>query len=292
MTTEPIRTKQKLPWLRWGKLALATSVFGYLCVLLFFTVFQRELVYVPTQVTMAAAEAVAAKNGFVPWLNKSGRLMGWKSAAKSDPVGSVLIAHGNAGWALNRAYMVPPIHAVAALDVYILEYPGFGPRQGSPDEETVLAAADLAFENLPTNLPIYLVSESIGCGVVAHLAQEHPAAVTGMAMFVPFDNLASVAQDHVPFIPAYFLLLDRYNPAEWLKDYRGPVKIVVAGSDEIVPPRLGVRLYDEYQGPKELEIIPGARHVDTFGEPAIWWRQVLAFWREHTAKQPAATASK
>ena len=283
---------QRLPWRRWGKLALATLMIGYLGMILFFTLFQRELVYVPTRLTMAAAEAVAEHNGFVPWRTQTGRLIGWKSPAASNPIGSVMIAHGNGGWSLNRAYMVPSIHAGAPLDVYILEYPGYGPRQGSPDETTVLAAADQAFENLPTNLPIYLVSESLGAGVVAHLAKKYSTAVAGMAMFVPFDNLASVAQNHVPFIPAYFLLLDRYNPAKWIQSYHGPVKVIVAGSDEIVPPILGQRLYDDYQGPKQLEIIPGAHHGETFEEPPAWWRELLEFWQAHAPIKPVVAAQK
>lgn len=272
---------QTLPWKRWGKLALATSLIGYLCVVCFFTVFQRELVYVPTRVTMSAAEAVAANNGFAPWLNARGRLMGWKSPSQSASRGSVLIAHGNGGWSLNRAYMVPPIHEAAPLDVYIMEYPGYGPREGSPDEETILAAADEAFTSLPTNLPIYLVSESIGAGAVAHLAQKYPDKIAGMAMFVPFDNLAAVAQNHVPFIPAYFLLWDRYNPGEWMKNYHGPVKIIVAGNDEVVPPVLGRRLYKDCNEPKELEVINGAHHGEIFIQPPAWWRQLLAFWKAH-----------
>jgi hypothetical protein len=84
----------------------------------FFTLFQRKLIYFPTRLTMAAAEREAASAGFIPWRNKSGQLIGWELAAVSAPVGSVLIAHGNAGWALNRSYMAKPIHAAAPLDVY------------------------------------------------------------------------------------------------------------------------------------------------------------------------------
>jgi pimeloyl-ACP methyl ester carboxylesterase len=207
--------------------------------------------------------------------------MGWKLPASSAPEGSVLIVHGNAGWAINRAYMAMPIHAAAALDVYILEYPGFGARAGSPGETSLLAAADEAFENLPENLPAYVVSESLGTGVAAHLAQKYPANVAGLALFVPYDKLASVAENHVPFIPAYFLLWDRFDPAAWLKNYHGPIKVIVAGSDEIIPPILGQRLYDGYNGPKILQVIPGAHHSTTTAESPDWWRDVLAFWQQH-----------
>ena len=211
--------KLKLPWRRWTMLALRTFLISYAVVLVSFTLLQRDLIYVPTKLTPEFAEGAAAKVGFIPWRNAAGQLMGWKLPANFKPAGSVLIVHGNAGWAMNRAYMAKPIHAAAPLDVYILEYPGFGAREGSPGEASLLAAADEAFENLPKNLPAYVVSESLGTGVASHLAQKYPSTVAGLALFVPFDKLASVAENHVPFIPAYFLLWDRFDPAAWLKDY-------------------------------------------------------------------------
>jgi pimeloyl-ACP methyl ester carboxylesterase len=273
--------KSKLPWQRWGKLALWTFLIGYTVVLVLFTVLQRYLIYVPEKLTPELAEQTASRVGFVRWNNQSGQFMGWKLPASSTSVGSILILHGNAGWALNRAYIALPIHDAASVDVYILEYPGFGARAGSPGEASFLLAADEAFENLPDNLPAYLVSESLGTGVAAHLAQKYPSRVAGIAMFVPYNKLASVAENHVPFIPAYFLLWDRYNPEAWLKNYRGPVKIIVAGADEIIPPILGRRLYDGYDGPKILQVIPGARHIETADQAPEWWRKTLVFWQQH-----------
>lgn len=289
MSNEIFPAKSKLPWRRWARLALWTFLIGYSVVLVLFTLLQRYLIYVPTKLTPEFAEQAAAKAGFVPWRNKSGQLMGWKLPASSAPIGSVLIVHGNAGWALNRAYMAVPIHEAASLDVYILEYPGFGAREGSPSEKSLLSAADEAFENLPENLPAYLVSESLGAGVAAHLAQKYPARVSGLAMFVPYDKLASVAENHVPFLPAYFLLCDRYDPAAWLKDYRGPIKIIIAGADEIIPPMLGRRLYDEYNGPKVLQVIPGAHHNATADQSLDWWKEILAFWRQHVVANRNST---
>jgi hypothetical protein len=270
-------------------LALTTFVIGYTVMLVLFTLFQRKLIYVPTRLTMVAAEQEAASAGFIPWRNKSGQLIGWELAAVSAPVGSVLIVHGNAGWALNRSYMARPIHAAAPLDVYILEYPGFGAREGSPGEASLLAAGDEAFENLPKSFPVYVVSESLGTGVAAHLAQKYPAGVAGLALFVPYDRLAAVAENHVPFLPAYFLLVDRFDPVDWLKDYHGPVEVIVAGSDEIIPSALGRHLYDEYAGPKMLQVVPGAHHSDTTDESADWWKDVLVFWQQHpVASKPTA----
>ena len=67
------------------------------------------------------------------------------------------------------------------------------------------------------------------------------------------------------------------NPAEWLKDYRGPVSIVLACSDEVIPSDLGRKLHDDYAGPKRLQVIEGAHHNDIAEQSMAWWKEVLSF---------------
>jgi pimeloyl-ACP methyl ester carboxylesterase len=171
-------------------------------------------------------------------------------------------------------------NAVVNADVYVLEYPGYGAREGSPSKQSLISAGEEAFQLLPSSLPKYLVSESIGAGVACELAKKHPAEVAGMALFVPYHNLASVAQRHLPFLPAYFLLLDRFNPAECLKSYHGPIEFVIAENDEVVGAVTGKKLYVGYAGPKDLLLVPGAHHNDVSAQPAAWWIGVFHFWQQ------------
>jgi len=244
-------------------------------------IFQRRLLYFPTKIPASVVESVAREHGFVPWKNHAGRIIGWKMPATGPVTGSVLIVHGNAGCALSRDYMAQPIHAAGAgLDVCVLEYPGYGAREGSPGKASLCAAAEAAFQLLPAGQPKYIVSESIGTGVACELARRHPAEIAGLTLFAPYHKLASVAQRHVWFLPAYVLLLDRFDPAACLQQYHGPVQFVVAGADEILGPETGQKLYAGYAGPKQLLLIPGAHHNEVSGPPADWWRTVFTFWQE------------
>jgi pimeloyl-ACP methyl ester carboxylesterase len=244
-------------------------------------VFQRRLIYFPRTIPPALAEPAAAELGFVPWRNPSGQIIGWKLRATSSPIASVLIMHGNAGCAIDRGYLAGPIHDAAPVDVFVLEYPGYGSRAGSPDKRSFLAAAEEALGLLTNGLPKYLVSESIGAGVACHLAKAHSTEIAGLVLFMPYHDLASVAQRKMPLLPAYLLLLDRFNPAKCLKDYRGPVKIVLAGADEIIPVESGRRLFEGYPGPKNLQIIPGAHHNDIAEQSSSWWKEVFSFWQQN-----------
>ena len=251
----------------------------YLVIVLVVFVFQRRLIYFPTKIPADVIESVAAEHGFAPWKNPAGQLIGWQMPARGMATGSVLIVHGNAGCALSRDYLARPIHDAAKVDVFVLEYPGYGARAGSPGKASFFAAAEAAFQRLPANSPRYVVSESIGAGVACELAKNHPAEVAGLALFVPFDDLAAVAQRHLWFLPAYFLLLDRFHPAEGLKHYHGPVQFVVAGADEVVGAAAGEKLCDGYAGPKKLQLVPGAHHNDVAAQTPDWWREVFAFWQ-------------
>jgi pimeloyl-ACP methyl ester carboxylesterase len=260
---------------------LLTLAIIYILFALVVMCLQRRLIYFPKIIPTGLAEGAAAELGFVPWRNPSGQIIGWKLPASSASAGSVLVVHGNAGCAMDRGYIAKPIHDAVNVDVYVLEYPGYGARDGSPGKQSFFAAGTEAFELLPDSLPKYVVSESIGAGVACHLAGAHPKEVAGLMLFAPYHDLASVAQRRMPFLPAYLLLLDRFNPAEDLKHYHGPVKFVVAGADEIIPVESGRRLFEGYQGPKTLQIIPGAHHNEVAEQSPEWWKEVFSFWQQN-----------
>ncbi len=253
----------------------------YVLIVLVVLIFQRRLIYFPRTLPPALAEQAAVENGFLPWRNPAGQIIGWKLPAASVPTASVLVIHGNAGCALDRGYLAGPIHEAAPVDVFVLEYPGYGAREGSPCKSSLLAAGEEALALMSGDRPKYLVGESIGAGVACHLAGAHPNEVAGLILFAPYHDLAAVAQRRMPFLPAYFLLADRFQPAKDLDQYHGPVKMVVAGSDEIIPAGSGHRLFDDYDGPKNLQVIAGARHNDIAEQLPEWWKKVLSFWREH-----------
>jgi pimeloyl-ACP methyl ester carboxylesterase len=253
---------------------------AYLLVVLAVLIFQRRLIYFPTKIPADVIESVAAGHGFAPWKNPSGQIIGWKILASGAATGSVLIVHGNAGCALSRDYLARPIHDEASVDVFVLEYPGYGARQGSPGRKNFVAAAEEGFQLLSTNLPRYVVSESIGAGVACELAKNHPAEIAGLALFAPYASLATVAQKQMPLLPAYLLLFDRFNPADCLQSYHGPVKMIIAGADEIIGASSGQRLFDGYAGPKNLQMILGAHHNEIAEQSPAWWREVFAFWQQ------------
>jgi len=195
-------------------------------------------------------------------------------------LGQVLITHGNAGCAVERNEYTIAIRQAAALDMFILEYPGYGDRPGSPSEHSLFAAADEAFHLLATNGPVYLLGESLGTGVAAHLAGTFTTNVAGMMLITPYNKLTDVAQYHMPVVPVPWLLRDRFPSEDSLRRYHGPMVMLLTTRDEVVPYKFGRRLYDAYAGPKLLRESNDSEHNTIYDQGPEFWKQVIEFWRK------------
>lgn len=249
-------------------------VFGLGCVS-----FQRRMLYHPEILSARNLDQLAKEVGLVRWTTPVGEHVGWMRQSPIQPAqGAVLITHGNAGCAVDRGDYATSLQQAAALDVFILEYPGFGDRPGSPTEGSLFAAADAAFGLLPTNKPIYLVGESLGTGVAAHLAGSRAAQVSGVLLVAPYHNLTDVAQHHIRLFPVRWFLADRFCSADYLRHYQGPLAVLLAGQDRIVPAKFGRRLFDAYAGPKRLWESPQATHNTLPDQPPEVWKEIVAFW--------------
>ena len=256
----------------------------WLGLLAFLALNQRSMIYFPSTDNSANLEREAAAQGFEPWKNSAGETIGYRNLAASDdprPPAAILIIHGNAGYALHRTDYASILRAAApdrALSVYVLEYPGYGARPGTPSQPAFLAAANEALDNIPKHTPLLLLGESIGTGVASAAASAHPDRIGGLLLLTPFDSLANVAQHHYPLLPVRWIMRDQYPSEEWLKNYRGPVAITLAEDDTIVPAKFGRKLHDTYAGAKKLTIATQADHNDLLHTlPSSTWREALDF---------------
>jgi uncharacterized protein len=163
--------------------------------------------------------------------------------------------------------------------VFILEYPGYEDRPGTPTQEHIFRAADEALLLLSTNLPVYLVGESLGTGVASYLAGKYPDRVRGVVLLAPFNHISAPAQYQYPWLPVRLLLLDHYPSDEYLTRYHGPVGVLVGTADHVVPERFGRQLYEGYNGPKKLWTFPGADHGDVFEKIPDIAGELKALWQ-------------
>jgi pimeloyl-ACP methyl ester carboxylesterase len=173
--------------------------------------------------------------GLARWMDH-GKVLGVSREVRA-PENVWLMLHGNAGQAADRGYA---LDAFSPRDsVFILEYPGYGLREGQPSRASFDAAAREAYEALRarfTDTPVCVVAESIGSGPAATLgALARPP--DKLVFIVPFDNLKSVARDHTSFLPVGLLLAGSWDNVQALAHYDGPMDVFGARRDEVIPVR-------------------------------------------------------
>jgi len=271
---------------RLGKLLLLFALTFYLLICVTMAVAQSSFIYHPRVFDSARVDQMAQSAKLERWTNSIGAIIGFKHLSSRQPAdGSVLIAYGNGSTAIGSSHYTDDIQKVAAFDIFILEYPGYEDRPGSPSQKNLFIAADEAFQMLPTNKPVYLVGESLGSGVASYLAGTYPNKIAGIVLISPFNRLTSVAQNHYPILPVWFLMVDRFPSEVYLRNYRGKVGITVDGKDTIVPEKFGLRLYNGYAGPKKLWEFPRGGHCQIMEQQSQFWREAVEFWQNNsTAK--------
>jgi fermentation-respiration switch protein FrsA (DUF1100 family) len=206
------------------------------------------------------------------------RLHGWW--IKSGGRLAVLLFHGNAGNISHRLDRARLFSERLGVDMFLVDYRGYGRSEGKPSEAGLyrdgLAIFDAARERGFAPERIVLMGESLGCAVALEVALARPCA--GVVLETPFLSVPALARKHYPFVPA-LLVRSKFDAGSRIGRVAVPKLFLVAERDEIAPPSQGRRLFELASPPRELFMIPGAGHNDTYavgGEPYLEvWRRFL-----------------
>jgi uncharacterized protein len=200
---------------------------------------------------------------------------------KDHAKGTIIVLHGNAGNAADRDYYVEAL-APLGYRVILAEYPGYGARKGKTGEASFVNDARsvlrLAFEQ--SEKPVFLLGESLGCGVAAAVANGATVPIEGIILITPWDTLLSVAKGKFPWLPVRLFLRDTYDTIGNLRAFQGPVAVIGAEHDEVIPVRHAQELYRSLSGTKKMWTITRAGHNDWFDRmDRSQWREIMEFAR-------------
>ena len=252
--------------------------------------FQDRLLYFPSQValehyvpsgldtwpqTTASSESITEQSAQAVSPVVQQELLGLVSHPKNAQgmTGLAILFHGNAGHAAHRSYYADQLTPLGIRTI-LAEYPGYGPRTGSPSEHVLISdgvdIVNRAYQQYGG--PVWLIGESLGAGVAAAVLERVPSLVHGIMLITPWNRLMDVAALHYPFLPVRWLLKSDYDSIVALHGFAGPKLIIVAENDSIVPAELGMDLFEKISQPKRLVTIKSAGHNDwmTHVKPEFW----------------------
>lgn len=238
---------------------------------------QDRLLYFPDRVPLAELSRYAPPAMRVaPWPSAEEFRALLVEPEEGSVRGTVVVFHGNAGHAGHRLFYAEALNPLG-WRVLLAEYPGYGPRDGALGEVSLVedAARTVALAQEKFGATV-LLGESLGAGVAAAAsARLRHREITALLLVTPWDTLAEVATHHYPWLPVRWLLRDRYDSVAHLRDFPGPVTVVIAERDSVVPPERGRALYAHLPGGRLLTI-DGADHNDWLDRvDAQWWRALV-----------------
>ena len=245
-----------------------TIVVAYLLVLALARVFESRLVFFPNYPGRLDGEwhprgLNVGTFGSRP-LTVSSSTRGWVPDDKARF--TFLAFHGNASNIANRAPTYEFLHDTH-VNVFALEYRGYGHSEGKPSEAGFYHDAEAAYEYLVNTKGIdrkVIISfgQSLGTAVATHLAAH--SEVAGVVLEAPFPSASRVAHKAFWFLPGVSLLVrGQFNSQIWLKEIRAPILIVHCNQDPVIPFQFGQEVYAAALPPKTFLQISGYCHEES-----------------------------
>ncbi len=179
--------------------------------------------------------------------------------------GAMLYCHGNAGNLSSRADVIREWQEGLGQAVLIFDYPGYGRSEGKPGEAGCYAAADAAYDWLTQvkKVPaerVLIYGGSLGGGVAVDLASRKPHRA--LVLVKTFLSVADTAQSIYPWLPARWLVRNRFDSASKIQRCTKPVFIAHGTNDSLIGFTQGERLFQLANEPKCFLRMEGIDHGD------------------------------
>lgn len=198
---------------------------------------------------------------------------------------SLLYLHGN-GSSLGQLSNVASIFYDYGWNVLLFDYRNYGKSSGasegiseeSTNTDSLAAYSWLKNKGLSDN-NIILWGHSLGSAVAAKLATIiNPAGVILEGAFTSIYDMSRYKYWYLPLFP--FMVRDKYNTIEKVKNIRAPLLMLHAEHDKVVPFSLGQKVFENANPPKQWITIEGVNHNDFPSVHKMYQERIKAFVHE------------
>jgi pimeloyl-ACP methyl ester carboxylesterase len=179
-------------------------------------------------------------------------LHGW-FIANNNAKKTVLFFHGNAGNISHRLESIEIFHRLE-LNVFIIDYRGYGQSEGKTTEQGTYRDAEAAWNYLNTQgineQQIIIFGRSLGASIASWLASKRTPAA--LIIESGFTSIPSMGQRFYPFLPIRWLTHFKYDTKKYVKNISCPVMIAHSRDDEIIPYVEGREIFQAAPEPKHF----------------------------------------
>ena len=171
----------------------------------------------------------------------------------------LLFFHGNAG-ALDKWGYAANEFLDQGLNVFIIDYRGYGKSKGEITDEGLKNDALLAYQWACARFAsqdIILCGRSLGSGLATWLSRKYPSRL--LLLETPYTSLQDMAALNFAWLPLTWLMRFELNNLEWVQQSMAPVYIIHGTRDKLIPYRMAQQVA---QSNGQLFTISGAGHND------------------------------
>ena len=243
--------KKKLMKMNYFTNILLIFVLIYFFILIYTYIFQRKLLYYPTENNYSGDQILVSIEKVKINTQDGIELMSWYHNKNVNNYKTILFLHGNAGSLENRIHKINHFKDMN-VNFLLVAWRGFSGNKGTPTEKGLYEDAESAVRWLKSkgvrenNIIVY--GESLGTGVATEIAQNKNFA--GIILESPFTSMIDAGKDKYPYLPVRLLLKDRYESNKKIKNINSPILIMHGKADNIVPFHMGKKMYELANEPK------------------------------------------
>ena len=236
--------------------------------------FEKRFIFFPSsQIVETPGQADLAYEEVSFITEDSFRLHGWFVPGTTRA--TWLWFHGNGGNISHHVEELALVHHRLGVNLFILDYRGYGNSEGTPTERGIYRDARAALgylqgrPDVATEGVVYF-GHSLGAAVAVELAAAYPPR--GLILASPFASMSDMAHLRFPFLPVNWLVRDRYDSLARIPNVRCPLLVLHGDRDNTVPLSQAEKLFNRATPPKHFRLLPGAGHDDIFntGGSASW----------------------
>ncbi len=210
------------------------------------------------------------------------RLSAWHICPQR-PQASVLYFHGNSG-NLGLFNEVFQLLYRAGLEIFAIDYRGYGASNGSPSEEGLYRDASAAVDYFNRELrrkgiPVIYWGRSLGGCVAAHAASQNNP--DGLILETSFPSKKSMLRYFPQFRLFRIFTRCRLDTVRHLRRHDFPVLVIHGDQDRTIPIEQGELLFEKLPGPKAFFHVAGADHINIHRlDSSAYMSRVMGFARE------------
>jgi len=247
-----------------------TLILIYLTLLIVIFLAQRKLLYEPTENNYLEENLLSHKVEKIKIpSNDNINLISWYFL-KNKNFKTLVFFHGNAGGLENRIYKLNHLSDLN-LNYLIFAYRGFSGNNGKPTEEGIYRDSKAVINWLNSKgikkKDIILYGESLGGAVAIEIAQKENFA--GIILESTFTSMIDMGQKYYPIFPVSFLLKDKYETKNKIKNLNSPTLVMHGKKDKIVPFYMGEKIYDLLNTPKYKYFTNNDDHMMEFNDQLV-----------------------